>query len=85
MKIYNYGSEEIVVSEDTVVVSRAHFETLLLQHSMTWHKHLKEGIFGDQADVAEKIKDEIDKVFYDLIGDSNARREAERAQMDIPF
>ena len=85
MKIYNYGSQEIVVTNDTVVVSRDHFETLLMEHITVWRKHKSEGVFGDTVETADKIIREMEDVSYALLKESNAIREAKRAQMDIPF
>ena len=85
MKIYNFGSREIVVADDTVVVEREFFETLLMEHITTWRKHMSDGVFGDTTETATKIIREMEDVSYELLKDTNARREAKRAQMDIPF
>ena len=85
MKIYKYGMNEVVVSDDTVVVPRDHFEMLLLEHASTWRRHIKEGIFGDTVDTAERILREMEDVHLELLKETNAIREAKRAQMDIPF
>lgn len=88
MKTYNFGSREIVVTEDTVVVGREFFETLLMEHTMVWRRHLDEGVFGTTDETrytAKKILREMEDVSYELLKDTNARREAKRAQMDIPF
>lgn len=88
MKIYNFGTREIVVSNDTVVVEREFFETLLMEHITTWRKHMSDGVFGTTDETrytATKIIREMEDVSYELLKDTNARREAKRAQLDIPF
>lgn len=85
MKIYKYGGQEVVVTDDTVVVPRDHFEMLLMEHISTWRKHMGKGVFENIEETAHKIIRDMEDVSYALLKESNAIREAKRAQLDIPF
>jgi len=84
MKVYKWGNDEVIVTEDTAVVPITMLKSLMLSYTNIVREYIGKGIYENENS-ARKWADDLDNVYYDICREHRELMEARKLQQEIPF